>query len=107
MDGDQSAAGLQKQALAHLAAGRAEEARVLLERAPGLGLEGCGWHAILGVALQALGRVDEATAAYGRAIALVAGQLGVLHYNQGTALAQAGKLEGAADAYQKALGCRP
>src|SRR6187431_1737759 len=107
MDGERSAAELQKQALAHLAAGRAEQARVLLERAIEVGTEGAGCHANLGVALQALGRLDEATAAYGRAIAIVAGQKGVLHYNQGTALAQAGKLEQAAAAYQQALGCRP
>ncbi len=61
----------------------------------------------IGVALQLLGRVDEAIPAFAAAIEAERAQLAMLHYNHGAALAAAMRLDEAASAYVDALAIQP
>jgi predicted TPR repeat methyltransferase len=96
---------LQTRALSLLQEGRADEAAELLTEARAKGdarIDG-----VLALALQLAGRLDEAAAAYRRAIRHAETQLAGLHFNLGTALAAAGDAEDAAAAYTDALALAP
>ncbi|HEX2649781.1 MAG TPA: tetratricopeptide repeat protein [Burkholderiales bacterium] len=64
------------------------------------------FHYMLGCALQALGRLDDAIAAFRAALALDPGHAKA-HNNLGVALEAAGDLDGAAECYRAAVGRDP
>lgn len=64
------------------------------------------YHANLGLALQALARLDEAVASYDRAL-LLSPDFVEAHYNRGLALQAQGKLNEAVTSYDRALAVKP
>ncbi|MGO9914902.1 MAG: tetratricopeptide repeat protein, partial [Isosphaeraceae bacterium] len=93
--------------------GRRDEARLLLERAVAAGREAVGrtpmeHHVVLsvGVALEALGRLDDAVAAYREAIRIERGYA-VAHHNLGCTLGRQGKLEEAVAQFREAIQLNP
>jgi Tfp pilus assembly protein PilF len=97
---------LVRDALAHLEAGRADEAERLLYRALALQPESAEIHNNLGNALRRAGRVEGAINAYRSAIALAPG-LAAAHFNLGLATLQRGEAAAAAQCFRTALKAQP
>ncbi len=89
-------------------AGRPDAAVALLERAvaAGGGAGNPAYHLNLGAALQAVGRAEDAVAAFRRAREL-APDFAQAHFSLGAALHALGRLDEAVGSYQRALELRP
>jgi tetratricopeptide (TPR) repeat protein len=90
-------------ALAH---NRPEMARELLVKVVALRPRSAISHLKLGIALQRLGKLDDATAQYKRAL-LFNRKNSDVHFHLGTALAAKGQVNQAAHCYQRAIHYRP
>jgi len=97
---------LVRNALAHLEAGRGDEAERLLYRALALQPESAEIHNNLGNVLRSAGRLDVAIEAYRSAIALAPG-LAEAHFNLGLAILRRGDAPGARQCFRAALQARP
>jgi len=97
---------LVRDALAHLEAGRSDEAERLLYRALALQPESAEIHNNLGNALRRAGRLEGAVDAYRSAIALAPG-LAAAHFNLGLATLQRGDAAAAAQCFRTALKAQP
>jgi tetratricopeptide (TPR) repeat protein/SAM-dependent methyltransferase len=83
-----------------------KEPLTALQKAAELLPDDAGTHNNLANALKALGRLDDAVASYGRALAIKP-DFAEAHYNLGVALKGLGKIEGAAASYRRALEINP
>lgn len=97
---------LARDALAHLEAGRYDQAERLLYRALVLAPASAEIHNNLGNVLRSAGRLDGAIEAYRGAIAL-APELAEAHFNLGLGILRRGDVAGAKECFQAALDSRP
>jgi Flp pilus assembly protein TadD len=100
------AEALVREALAHGAAGRGDEAERLLYRALALAPASAEIHNNLGNALRAAGKLEGAIAAYRSALALAPG-LAEAQFNLGLALLKNGDAAGATRCFRDAIAARP